>query len=81
MVGQERQAVFDRHSGGKRKMASLVSMIQSTSRIVHDVSFRDTSESLCSRAWRLHGDNRFWRAWVRVFGRDHCQTSYRHYHE
>lgn len=56
-------------------------MIQSTSRIMHDVSFRDTSESLCSRAWRLQGDSRFWRAWVRVFGRDHCQTSYRHYHE
>jgi hypothetical protein len=81
MVGQERQAVFDRHSGGQREMERALQLIQSTSRIVHDVSFRDTSESLCSRAWRLQGDSRFWRAWVRVFGRDHCQTSYRHYHE
>jgi len=62
-------------------MGRALQLIYSTSRIVHDVSFSDTSESLCSRAWRLQGDSRFWHAWVLVFGRDHCQKSYRHYHE
>lgn len=62
-------------------MERALQLIQSSSRIMHDVSFRDTSESLCSRAWRLQGSSRFWAGWVRVFGRDHCQKSYRHYHE
>ena len=62
-------------------MANLVSIILSTSLRIHNRIYTDTSESLCSRAWRLQGDSRFWRAWVRVFGPDHCQKSYRHYHE
>lgn len=35
------------------------------SRRVHNRLFRDTDESLCSRAWRLRSSSRFWSTWVR----------------
>ena len=50
------------------------------SRILHDLIFRDTSQSLCSRAWALQHRHAFWRAWVLVFGRRHCERSHRYYH-
>jgi hypothetical protein len=49
------------------------------SRVVHDMIFKDTSESLCSRAWRLQDQSRFWRIWTYVFGRLHCYDSYNRY--
>lgn len=49
------------------------------SRRFHDLSFRDTSESLCSRAWRLQGVSPFWKLWVIMFGRSHCRRSYQYY--
>lgn len=50
--------------------------IKDLSRIIHDRLFRDTSESLCSRAYRLRHHSRFWRAWVFVFTERHCRASY-----
>jgi len=48
------------------------------SRILHDLLFRDTSQSLCSRAWdRRH--KRGWALWVWVFGARHCERSWRWY--
>jgi hypothetical protein len=49
------------------------------SQIFHDIIFKDTSESLCSRAWRLQHTSRFWKFWTRVFGRVHCYRSYMRY--
>ena len=61
-------------------MGRLVRWLMSTSRCLHDVSFRDTSESLCSRAWRLQGTSTFWLTWTYIFGRSHCQKSWEYYH-
>lgn len=49
--------------------------------IMHNAIFKDTSESLCSRAWRLRNQSRFWNAWTHVFGRIHCWRSYARYHD
>lgn len=49
------------------------------SRRLHDAIFSDTSESLCSRAWRLQNVSIFWRIWVKVFGVEHCERSYLFY--
>ena len=51
------------------------------SRKVHDLIYKDTSESLCSRAWRLQDQSRFWKAWTYVFGRAHCWRSYSRYYD
>jgi hypothetical protein len=48
---------------------------------LHNLIFSDTHESLCSRGYRLQGKHRFWRAWVVVFGKRHCEASWRYYHE
>ena len=53
--------------------------LNAISSLLHGVSFRDTHESLCSRAWRLQSENRFWKLWTHVFGRRHCYTSFEHY--
>jgi len=49
------------------------------SRIAHNVSYRDTYESFCSRAWRLQDESYFWVAWTYVFGRRHCAASFKYY--
>ena len=49
------------------------------SHLAHDLIFTDTSESLCSRAWRLQHESRFWWIWTYVFGRKHCYYSYTRY--
>jgi len=54
--------------------------ILNLSRILHDLLFKDASQSLCSRAWQQQDQSRFWRAWVWVFGRRHCRRSYVYYH-
>lgn len=56
----------------------LIRTLCDISRITHGLIYRDTDESLCSRAWRLR-DRPFWRAWVAVFGRGHCERSWRYY--
>lgn len=48
---------------------------------LHSVVFRDTHESLCSRAYRLRHRSKFWRAWVVAFGERHCESSWRFYHD
>jgi len=58
---------------------TLFAAVTQTSRLIHDLLFPDTSESLCSRAWRLQRQSRFWLGWTYVFGRGHCQKSHRHY--
>ena len=50
------------------------------SRIIHDLLFADASQSLCARAWSKR-DARFWRAWVAVFGKRHCEASWRWHNE
>jgi len=62
----------------------MLSWCASLSRVTHDAWHRvhatgQPSESWCSRAWRLQDQHLFWRWWVRVFGRDHCARSHRHY--
>jgi len=47
------------------------------SSLLHDLIWSDTSQSICSRAWQRQHDSRFWRAWVWVFGRRHCERSWR----
>jgi hypothetical protein len=49
------------------------------SRAIHDLIYKDTSESFCSRAWRLQGKSRFWKFWTYVFGRVHCARSFERY--
>lgn len=43
---------------------------------IHNRLFSDTHESLCSRAWRLEQRSWFWRGWVRIFDRRHCEASW-----
>lgn len=43
---------------------------------VHNLLFRDSHESLCSRAWRRQDHSRFWWLWTRLFGRRHCAESW-----
>lgn len=50
------------------------------SRRVHNTIFRDTDESLCSRAWRLRRASFFWASWVRAFGPAHCLEAYQVHH-
>jgi hypothetical protein len=50
------------------------------SRRIHGVCFRDADQSLCARAWSLRHTSPFWAAWVAVFGRAHCERSWRFYH-
>ena len=50
--------------------------IDRLSRITHDLIFKDTSESFCSRAWRKQDVSRFWKAWTYAFGRRHCAASF-----
>lgn len=50
------------------------------SRLAHNRVFRDTDESLCSRAWRRQEDVPFWALWVRVFGRVHCHQAFQFHH-
>ena len=54
--------------------------VTSLSRVANNCLFDGPSESLCSRAWRLRGQSKFWMCWVRVFGRIHCAKSFREYH-
>lgn len=49
------------------------------SRLTHNLLFRDSDESLCSRAWRLQDDHSFWLGWTFIFGREHCRKSFRYY--
>jgi hypothetical protein len=49
------------------------------SRWLHYLFFADSSESLCSRAYRLRHGSDFWAAWVRMFGARHCKASYLYY--
>lgn len=51
--------------------------IDDLSRRFHNIFFRDTDESLCSRAWRLRHTRPFWRGWVMAFGPRHCRMAYR----
>lgn len=60
-------------------MKKLLTTICDISRIVHGVCFKDTDESLCSRAWRLQDGSRFWAVWCRAFGRKHCRESFDRY--
>lgn len=53
--------------------------VKNVSLFLNRVSFRDTHESLCSRAWRMRGRSAVARAWVKVFGRGHCFRSYVYY--
>lgn len=53
--------------------------INRVSQILHDMVFADTSESLCSRAWRLQNQSTFWWSWTYVFGRKHCYRSFTRY--
>ena len=55
-------------------------MLWNLSRMIHDAIFRDTSQSLCARAYDLHRTHAFWALWRRVFGPLHCARSY-HYHQ
>lgn len=50
------------------------------SRILHDLIYRDVSQSLCSRAWG-HRAHPFWAAWVWIFGAAHCEQSHQWYHK
>lgn len=47
---------------------------------VHNRIFDDVDESLCSRAWRLRGKSMAWALWVAIFGRSHCQNSFKWHH-
>lgn len=40
----------------------------------------DHHMSLCARAWWKQGHSRFWRVWVKVFGRRHCYDSWMWYY-
>jgi hypothetical protein len=51
------------------------------SRWLHDLIWSGKSQSLCSRAWHRQGESAFWRAWVIVFGKKHCERSWRWWHE
>ena len=53
--------------------------ITRVSHFIHNLIFKDTSESLCSRAWRLQHRSRFWKVWTYVFGRRHCAASFDRY--
>lgn len=47
---------------------------------LHGLFFEDHQhESLCSHAYRLRFQSRFWRFWVWVFGAEHCRKSYEYY--
>lgn len=52
--------------------------IDDISRLTHS-RLRGHDESWCSYAYR-HQHFLFWRLWVRVWGRDHCQRSWERYH-
>ena len=54
-------------------------MLWNLSRMVHDTLYRDTSQSLCARAYDLHREHIFWRIWMRVFGPLHCARSFHHH--
>jgi hypothetical protein len=56
--------------------------LNDVSRTLHDLLFRDKSQSLCSRAWdkRLAGPFLLWGLWVRIFGKAHCRASWLYYH-
>lgn len=55
-------------------------MIWETSRKLHDLLYRDASQSLCARAWGLRHTSSFWALWVRIFGPAHCRKSWEYYH-
>lgn len=50
--------------------------IKDVSRLIHDSLFRDTSQSLCARAYDKHRGSVFWRIWMHLFGPMHCARSY-----
>lgn len=50
------------------------------SRQAHNALFRDTDESLCSRAWRMRHASPFWAGWVRLFGHEHCRKAHEIHH-
>lgn len=58
----------------------MINRVQNLSRVVHDLFYRDTSQSLCSRAWEKRRTSRFWAMWVETFGPKHCESSWRWYH-
>jgi hypothetical protein len=49
------------------------------SQIMHDMIFRDTSQSLCARAFDLRDSSTFWLVWYHVFGPKHCERSFRYH--
>lgn len=57
----------------------MLEFVSDLSRLTHDAIFKDKSQSLCARAWQLQHHSSFWRAWVNVFGKRHCERSYRYY--
>jgi hypothetical protein len=57
-------------------MTPLLDRASNLSRILHDALYADASMSLCARAWDRQDVSRFWRAWVRVFGAEHCRRSW-----
>jgi hypothetical protein len=57
----------------------LLTALCDISRIVHGLHFKDTNESLCSRAWRLRDSSLFWALWCKAFGQKHCRESFDRY--
>lgn len=54
-------------------------MSRDVSRLIHDAIFKDTSQSLCARAYERRDVCTFWRVWYRLFGPTHCAKSYEHH--
>jgi hypothetical protein len=46
------------------------------SSFLHWVIFGCDRMSICGRAWERREEYTFWRAWVAVFGHDHCRNSW-----
>lgn len=63
-----------------RLAAALLLPLEPLSRLAHDRLFDDVSQSLCARGWWLRDADPFWRAWVKVFGPEHCRAAFHHHH-
>lgn len=52
--------------------------VNDVSRILHR-ALTGQDRSFCARAWEHRNTSRFWRAWVFVFGIQHCAESFDRY--
>lgn len=59
-------------------LRALSEILCDLSRISHRLA-TGQNRSWCARAWENRNTCVFWRLWVRIFGKRHCETSWRRY--